>query len=174
MLGPLEVRDPDGASIPVTGARLRTLLIQLALAPSKLVPLAQLVDAVWGDQPPAGAGNALQALVSRLRRALPDAVVESRPAGYRLLIDRDTVDVTQFERLITEVRGSASQRPPSGPPVPCARRSACGAVRCCSTSPRWSSSNQCAPGWKSSGWPPSRTASRQTCSSAAVPSWSPS
>ena len=55
MLGPLEVRDRDGAPVPVAGARLRTLLIELALAPGKLVPTAHLVDAVWADEPPAGA-----------------------------------------------------------------------------------------------------------------------
>ncbi|HET6918290.1 MAG TPA: BTAD domain-containing putative transcriptional regulator [Jiangellaceae bacterium] len=106
MLGPLEVRDRDGASVPVAGARLRGLLIELALAPGKLVPMAQLVDAVWGDEPPAGAGNALQALVSRLRRAVPEAVVESHPAGYRLLIDPDAVDVSRFERLVTDGRAA--------------------------------------------------------------------
>jgi predicted ATPase/DNA-binding SARP family transcriptional activator len=111
MLGPLEVRDRDGAPVPVSGARLRTLLIELALAPGKLVPTAQLVDAVWGDEPPAGAGNALQALVSRLRRALPEAVVESHPAGYRLLIDPSAVDVTRFERLVADGRAALPDDP---------------------------------------------------------------
>jgi predicted ATPase/DNA-binding SARP family transcriptional activator len=111
MLGPLEVRDRDGAPVPVAGARLRTLLIELALAPGKLVPTAQLVDAVWGDEPPAGAGNALQALVSRLRRAQPEVVVESHPAGYRLLIDPDAVDVTRFERLVASGRAALPDDP---------------------------------------------------------------
>jgi predicted ATPase/DNA-binding SARP family transcriptional activator len=111
VLGPLEVRDRDGALVPVAGARLRTLLIELALAPGKLVPTAQLVDAVWGDEPPAGAGNALQALVSRLRRALPEAVVESHPAGYRLLIDPSAVDVTRFERLVADGRSALPDDP---------------------------------------------------------------
>ena len=111
MLGPLEVRDRDGAPVPVAGARLRALLIELALAPGKLVPTAQLVDAVWGDEPPAGAGNALQALVSRLRRALPEAVVESHPAGYRLLIDPGAVDVTRFERLVADGRDALPDDP---------------------------------------------------------------
>ena len=69
MLGSLEVRDDDGAPVYVAGARLRTLLIILALDPGRLVPAGQLIDGIWGDDPPAGAGNALQALVSRLRRA---------------------------------------------------------------------------------------------------------
>jgi predicted ATPase/DNA-binding SARP family transcriptional activator len=111
LLGPLEVRDRDGAPVAVAGARLRTVLIALALAPGKLVPTAQLVDAVWGDEPPAGAGNALQALVSRLRRALPEVVVESHPAGYRLLIDPGAVDVTHFERLVADGRATRPDDP---------------------------------------------------------------
>jgi len=111
MLGPLEVRDRDGAPVPVAGARLRTLLIELALAPSKLVPTAHLVDAVWADEPPAGAGNALQALVSRLRRVLPEVMVESHPAGYRLLIDPGAVDVTRFERLVADGRAALPDEP---------------------------------------------------------------
>jgi len=111
MLGSLEVRDRDGASVPLAGARLRTLLIALALAPGRLLTTAQLVDAVWGVKPPAGAVNALQALVSRMRRALPEAVIESHPAGYRLVIDPGAVDVTQFERLVADGRAALPDDP---------------------------------------------------------------
>nr|WP_246402388.1 BTAD domain-containing putative transcriptional regulator [Jiangella mangrovi] len=106
MLGPLEVLDDDGAPVFVAGARLRTLLIILALSPGRLVPAGQLVDGIWGDDPPAGAVNALQALVSRLRRALPGLAVELHPAGYRLALDPDTVDVARFERLVAAARSA--------------------------------------------------------------------
>jgi predicted ATPase/DNA-binding SARP family transcriptional activator len=111
MLGPLEVYDSDGGAVQVPGARLRTLLIALALNPGRLVPTAQLIDAIWGDQPPATAGNSLQALVSRLRRALPDGLIESEPAGYRLLTDPDDIDVTRFERLVAAGRAEMSGDP---------------------------------------------------------------
>jgi len=106
MLGPLEVYEGDGGAVFVAGLRLRTLLVALALSPGRLVSTTTLVDAVWGDQPPAGAVNALQALVSRLRRSLPGAQVESHPAGYRLVIDPDGVDVTRFERLVATGRAA--------------------------------------------------------------------
>jgi hypothetical protein len=77
--------------------------------------------------------SALQALVSRLRRALPDAVIESHPASYRLLLDPDAVDVAQFERLIAD--GQRFATTPSSLPVRCATRSFCGAVPCCPTWP---------------------------------------
>ena len=59
----------DGV-IDVAGARLRALLIRLAIAAPAPVPMSALVDALWGDDPPAEPANALQSLVSRLRRAL--------------------------------------------------------------------------------------------------------
>jgi predicted ATPase/DNA-binding SARP family transcriptional activator len=111
MLGSLEVRDRDGAAVDVAGARLRTTLIALALAPGRPVATAKLVDGIWGDRPPAGAANALQALVSRLRRALPEAVVEAHPVGYRLAIDPDAVDVVRFERLVAAGRAALSHDP---------------------------------------------------------------
>ncbi|HUR04563.1 MAG TPA: BTAD domain-containing putative transcriptional regulator, partial [Nonomuraea sp.] len=99
MLGPLEVRADDGSPVQVAGARLRTLLIALALQPDRVVPMTRLIDAIWGHHPPAGAVNAVQALVSRLRRVLPQARIEPHPAGYRLALDPDAVDVTRFQHL---------------------------------------------------------------------------
>ncbi|MPZ79376.1 MAG: AAA family ATPase [Actinophytocola sp.] len=99
MLGLVDVRADDGTPVEITGARLRTLLILLALDPGRVVTGARLIDGVWGDDPPAEATNALQALVSRLRRALPEPAVESTPAGYRLAVPPDTVDLHRFEQL---------------------------------------------------------------------------
>lgn len=63
------------------GARLRGLLIVLAINPDRVVPKAALVDWIWGECPPADAANALQSLVSRLRKSLPDHSVgrQNRP-----------------------------------------------------------------------------------------------
>ena len=72
MLGSFEVRTDDGVFADVPGARLRGLLIALALEPGHVVPKATLVDWIWGEHPPADAANALQRLVSRLRKALPE------------------------------------------------------------------------------------------------------
>ncbi|MGK5684741.1 BTAD domain-containing putative transcriptional regulator [Actinoplanes sp. URMC 104] len=101
VLGPLELRGRTGERVPVAGARLRTLLILLALEPGRVVSTDRLIDGVWGDDPPAAAGNALQALVSRLRRAAPELVVEAAPHGYRLMIGPESVDASVFTRLAT-------------------------------------------------------------------------
>ena len=99
ILGPLEVRSGD-EMVDVAGSRLRRLLIRLALDAGRPVSGAALVDAVWGDQPPADEANALQSLVSRLRRALGGAgLVGQSPVGYRLAIDPGDVDANRFEQL---------------------------------------------------------------------------
>jgi predicted ATPase/DNA-binding SARP family transcriptional activator len=100
MLGPLGVSAEDGTPVEVTGGRLRTLLILLALDPGHVVPTSRLVDGVWGEDPPAEAANALQALVSRLRRT--GLTVAGRPTGYELALDPDDVDIHRFARLAAE------------------------------------------------------------------------
>jgi len=113
MLGPLEVRtDADpGEIVEVPGARLRALLIMLALHPGQPVPASQLIDGLWPEEMPAAAANALQALVSRLRRALPEPVIESRPSGYQLKIDPRCTDIVRFENLAAAGRAQLRDDP---------------------------------------------------------------
>ena len=107
LLGAFEARDDAGQPVQIPGMRLRTLLARLALDQGHLVTAQSLVDAIWGERPPSGAGNALHSLVSRLRRALPPGDgtrVESLPAGYRLSAAAEATDVAEFERLSAEGR----------------------------------------------------------------------
>jgi predicted ATPase/DNA-binding SARP family transcriptional activator len=110
VLGPLEVRVGFGEPVEVVGPRLRTLVIRLALDPDRVVLASQLIDAVWDEDPPAGATNALQSLVSRLRRLLP-GVVETHPAGYRLALDPDAVDAVRFRSLAATGREELARDP---------------------------------------------------------------
>ncbi|WP_281288056.1 AfsR/SARP family transcriptional regulator [Streptomyces roseicoloratus] len=101
LLGPLTV----GGSPASGGPRVRALLALLLLDAGHVVAVERLVDGLYGDDPPAGAANALQSQVSRLRRAgLPDGVaVEHSPAGYRLAgVAADDVDALRFARLARE------------------------------------------------------------------------
>jgi predicted ATPase/DNA-binding SARP family transcriptional activator len=110
MLGPFEVRTDGGVVADVPGARLRGLLIALALDAGRVVPKARLVDWIWGELPPADAANALQRLVSRLRKVLPDGAVEGLTDGYRLAVEPDAVDAVRFERLVGQARGDDPRR----------------------------------------------------------------
>jgi predicted ATPase/DNA-binding SARP family transcriptional activator len=110
MLGPFEVRTDDGGFAEVPGARLRALLIALALESGHAVPKATLVDWIWGERPPSDAANALQRLVSRLRKALPEGLVEGQTDGYRLTVEPDAVDAVRFERLVGQARTDENLR----------------------------------------------------------------
>src|SRR5580692_856507 len=105
ILGPLEVSDDGGAPVVISGARLRDLIVRLALAGGRPVSTSDLADAVWGDEPPADLSNALQTLVSRARRALGGSqAVEQSAAGYRLAVKPEDVDAFRFQRLLAEGR----------------------------------------------------------------------
>ena len=110
ILGPFEVRTDDGAVADLPGARLRALLIALALEPGRVVSKATLIDWIWGEQPPADTANALQRLVSRLRKALPEGLIEGQPGGYQLTVEPDAVDAVRFERLIGQARDAEGSR----------------------------------------------------------------
>ncbi|NUR91216.1 MAG: AfsR/SARP family transcriptional regulator, partial [Nonomuraea sp.] len=101
LLGGFRVTGGDDV-LPVAGARLRGLLVRLALAGGRAVEPGVLVEAIWGEEPPSGPGPALQTLVSRLRRALaPHGEIEQVVGGYRLAAE---VDALRFERLAARGR----------------------------------------------------------------------
>ncbi|QFZ21213.1 ATP-binding protein [Saccharothrix syringae] len=102
ILGPLEVRADDGAPVAVGGPRPRALLVLLALNANRVVGTDSIVAAQYGDTPPADAAGAVQAHVSRLRRAVGGVVFEG--GGYRLVVDPDDVDALRFERLAADGR----------------------------------------------------------------------
>ncbi|MFE3141747.1 BTAD domain-containing putative transcriptional regulator [Streptomyces scopuliridis] len=102
ILGVTEVRDGHGGSLPLGGPRLRALLAALALRPGRPVAVGELVDEVWGGEPPQDAPAALQALVGRLRRVLGKEAIDSAPGGYRLAAAADDIDLYVFERLTRE------------------------------------------------------------------------
>ncbi|MEV0717945.1 BTAD domain-containing putative transcriptional regulator, partial [Asanoa sp. NPDC050611] len=103
ILGPLAVTDA-GRPVEVGGARLRALLTRLALDTGRPVGTEALADAVWGGAQPADLANALQSLVSRLRRTVPGIPVLLGPGGYRLDLPADAVDAERFTSLARDGR----------------------------------------------------------------------
>ncbi len=108
VLGPVEVRAPDGwLSGP---PQLRVMLAVLALQASQVVPVAELVDAIWDEEPPRSAQASIQALVTGLRRVLtvlPGAGVERYGDGYRLRIAPSEVDAQRFRSLVRAARSAS-------------------------------------------------------------------
>ncbi|MBP2326507.1 putative ATPase/DNA-binding SARP family transcriptional activator [Kibdelosporangium banguiense] len=104
LLGAFQLSRGETA-LPVPGARLQGLVVRLALAGGRAVEQSVLIDAIWAEDPPADPAHALQALVSRLRRALGSASEVAQVAGgYRLDIVAADVDALRFEQLAASGR----------------------------------------------------------------------
>ncbi|WP_405731411.1 winged helix-turn-helix domain-containing protein [Streptomyces sp. NBC_01537] len=102
ILGTTQANHDDGTAVPLAGTRLRALLAALALHAGRVRTTEGLIDEVWGEDPPADAAGALQALVGRLRRVLGHEAIGSVDGGYRLTARPDAVDAHRFERLVDE------------------------------------------------------------------------
>jgi predicted ATPase/DNA-binding SARP family transcriptional activator len=104
LLGPLDVR-VDSTEVTISGSLLRLLLLRLAIEAPRAVSAAALVDAVWSGEPPEEPVNALQSLISRLRRCLGHAgSVSGGPGGYRLTVPGLALDSDRFMRLAADGR----------------------------------------------------------------------
>lgn len=101
------------------GIRLRTLLAVLLIKARETVSKDQFIDELWSNDVPAGAENALQALVARLRKLLRQhfggepagQMLVTRPGGYLLNVTPAEVDVTAFEQLVARSAAMLNQDP---------------------------------------------------------------
>ena len=103
ILGPLEAWD-GGRAVTLGGRKPRALLAVLLLHADEIVPADRLIDEVWGEDSPEDAAAALRVNVSRLRKALPQDVLTTRPPGYVVRVEPDALDLHRFERLVEEGR----------------------------------------------------------------------
>jgi DNA-binding SARP family transcriptional activator/tetratricopeptide (TPR) repeat protein len=111
VLGPVEVRAADGwlAGPP----QQRLILAVLALQAGHVIPVGELVDAVWDEEPPRSAQASIQVLVTGLRRvltAVPGAGVERCGDGYRLRMASGGVDARQFRSLVRTARKAGNSQ----------------------------------------------------------------
>ena len=102
ILGPLDV-----AGAPrLGGLQQRALLALLVIRANEAVGRDELIDELWGANPPETAPHAVQVYVSRLRKLLAGAAAEIAldAGGYRLATDPRDVDARAFERMLDEGR----------------------------------------------------------------------
>jgi peptide/nickel transport system substrate-binding protein len=107
ILGPLELR-VDGQAVPLGGPKQRLLLAALLLQVNEVVSRDRLIDAVWGEHPPASVDQSLDTYVSRLRRAVGRDRVLRRPGGYLVRLDPDELDLHRFESLVQAAREASA------------------------------------------------------------------
>ena len=162
VLGPLRVTGPDGP-IELPAAKQRSLLAMLLLSHRETaVSSTRLIDALWGEDPPATATKAMQVYISQLRRALGGDTIVTRAPGYAINIDPHQLDLARFEALVARASDGAARAggrhaPGRAEPVP---RPARWPTR------RWRASPPARPtGSRACGWPRSSSGSTSTSSS---------
>jgi DNA-binding SARP family transcriptional activator len=103
VLGPLDAV-VEGGPLRLQAEKPRALLALLLLRRNRVVPTAELIDDLWGDDPPETAASALQVYVSQLRKEVgPDRVLTKAP-GYSIRVEEGELDLDRFERLVGEGR----------------------------------------------------------------------
>ncbi|MFZ3562028.1 BTAD domain-containing putative transcriptional regulator [Streptomyces sp. BH055] len=118
-----EVLGPVRALRSGTGLRLGTpqqlaLLAVLLLHGGRPVERHELVSALWGERPPAGAHGLLATYAARLRKVLepdrprrtPPRVLVTHNTAYGIELGRDELDLWRFEDAVTEARGARRHR----------------------------------------------------------------
>lgn len=106
LLGPLEVFADD--KVDIEGRRQQVVLAMLLLDPGRVITVARLVDAVYGDEPPRTAETQIHICVSQLRRRFGphtdrDLII-THSAGYLIQLDESELDVAQFRRHVAKGR----------------------------------------------------------------------
>ncbi|WP_308163003.1 AfsR/SARP family transcriptional regulator [Nocardia alni] len=104
LLGEIAVSRDGAGPVAVPGARARLLVAALATHSGRSRSATALIEDVWGEQPPRAPMNALHTQVSRLRSLLPDGALEVGPAGYRLTLTEEQIDLTLARRLERQAR----------------------------------------------------------------------
>lgn len=107
VLGPVVVRNGDRA-LPVGSAMLRCVLGMLAVQHDRWVSAEELIDGLWGEDPPATCRNLVHTYIARLRRLLARAapsstgdepILASRQ-GYQISSEAFDLDVVRFDELV--------------------------------------------------------------------------
>ncbi|MEU3644762.1 BTAD domain-containing putative transcriptional regulator [Lentzea sp. NPDC034063] len=107
LLGEVSAR-VGGHPVELGHARQRCVLAALAIDVGKVVTVRQLIERVWGADPPQRSRATLHSYLSRLRHAFADAVtLAGQPTGYVLVADESSVDLARFRKLRDEARGPA-------------------------------------------------------------------
>ena len=87
----------------------RALLAALLLRAGHVVPTEQLVDELYGAEPPKTATASLQNSVVALRKALGPDVLVTRPPGYVLAVSPEQIDARRFEQLLADARSASAE-----------------------------------------------------------------
>ena len=101
----------DGARIEksLPGRQGRLIFAFLVLNRHRMVPRAEIVDALWSTGGPDDADSALSVLLSRLRKALGSVQLDGR-GTVRLLLDDPWIDIEVADEAIHSAESAVTHR----------------------------------------------------------------
>ncbi|WP_424212386.1 AfsR/SARP family transcriptional regulator [Streptomyces sp. BI20] len=102
VLGPVRAWRGQTA-LPSGSPQQRALLATLLLRDGRTATAAELIDAIWGEDPPNQALATIRTYASRLRKILAPGSLVSESGGYAVRLDaRDALDVRRAAALAAE------------------------------------------------------------------------
>ncbi|MEV6104071.1 BTAD domain-containing putative transcriptional regulator [Streptomyces sp. NPDC051940] len=101
VLGPVQARRA-GAELAAGSPQQRAMLAALLLRSGRTATAQDLIDALWGEEPPETATATIRTYAFRLRKALGAQTLVSRAGGYAVVRAPDSLDTERAERLAAE------------------------------------------------------------------------
>jgi DNA-binding SARP family transcriptional activator len=105
ILGSLQVL-ADGTVADLGPPKQRAVLAILILHANEIVPTDRLIDLVWTETPPRTAAHSIQIYISELRKTIEPlaagSVIATRPPGYVLEADPESIDAGRFTQLVAD------------------------------------------------------------------------
>lgn len=105
ILGPLEISDDDGGPVVISRRLHRSALTLLLLNAGQPRSAAEMIGALWGDEPPLRPGVSLRSCVYGIRKVLPDSGrLRTHPTGYLISVQPGELDLHGFRDLASRGR----------------------------------------------------------------------
>ncbi|WP_214320922.1 AfsR/SARP family transcriptional regulator [Nonomuraea sediminis] len=111
LLGQVRVRDGAG-EVPVGTPQQRAVLAMLALRAGEFVPIGDLVDGIFGEEPPRTAHTTISTYVTRLRGVLDrdrTGLLTSASGGYVLRVQPYQVDAHRLSALTSSAARAVAE-----------------------------------------------------------------
>jgi DNA-binding SARP family transcriptional activator/tetratricopeptide (TPR) repeat protein len=120
VLGPVRAWRDD-AELDLGTPQQRAVLAVLLLRRGRMASAEELIDALWGDDPPATAMTTIRTYASRLRTVLDPQraarqagdLMVTEAGGYALRVPRETLDLATFEERLAEAERARREGDPA-------------------------------------------------------------
>lgn len=101
VLGPVRIWR-EGETVSTGSPQQRALLVVLLLREGRTATASELIDALYGEDPPSQALAAIRTYASRLRKTLEPGLLVSESGGYALRVPAGSLDLNVAQDLAAE------------------------------------------------------------------------